>query len=172
MNLFFLQAALITNTIPLSVLQNGVALNASLVVPQSTLQNVNPSLAEFKGQGAKILPNDFGLHLVTDPNFRPPVVIGLPATSMAASVKRETDDESLSETDDDSNSNQEWSSAGGRMHLDDGAIDYSVTASNCSGTAVGAETATKKMRTLTGSRRSYRDAKVSHTKCSFIWTSL
>lgn len=156
-----LTTALITSAIPLTVLQNGLALNTSMMVPSSMFQNVNPALVEFNGQGAQILSSDLGLRLVANPGFKPPIVIGLPATSLAMPIKRETGDDDLLETDEEEDliDDQDWNSPGGALHSDDSAIDYSVTAPNSSSAPLGAKCATKKLRT--GSRRSCKDAKLT-----------
>lgn len=140
-----------------------------MMVPPSMFQNANPALMEFKGQGAQILPSDLGLRLVANTGFRPPIVIGLPATSVAMPIKRETGDDDLLETDEDSIDDQDWNSPGGGLHSDDSAIDYSVTAPNSSGAPLDAKSVTKKLRT--GSRRSCKDAKVILSSLRSIFES-
>lgn len=160
---------MITSAIPLTVLQNGLSLSAPLMVSQSTFQNTNPSVLEFKGQAAQLLSNDLGLRLVAaDRSFKPPVVIGLPAgtvgnPAVAMPIKMETNDDDFSETDDESSSNQEWASPGGSaLHSDESAVDYSVNAPNYTSAAsmAGGKSGTKKMKTSSGSRRNCKDVKV------------
>ena len=172
---------LLASGFPLGVLPNGLTLNGgSLIIAQSALLNAEHSLFDLQSHSAQVAVSNSALDIGAIRDFISPQLVSTTSTNMpavttsmvvtqTAGVKRAYTDEGDDFSDDDSSrSDTELASSGSRMLrvTNDGAVDYSVTSPDFSGTDSGSLHA---RGTYKSRRMANRDAKVfSFFKIKFV----